>query len=115
MTDEVKYGTSRPDDGLTDRMTPPWWSETRRQELQEFFVDYLGKSTCPITMGIRTKCETREIQPEWYVRRVHGGYRLEQPATGSHVDIEGDILDPELLEKWAQEETPLIVEITHGP
>ena len=114
MTD-VQY-TLDDNPEYTDRMTPMWWSENRIQELEQYFAEHLAKSTCPITMGIRAKaCQEPAT---WYVRKVAEGYRLEQPGNDFHLTLEdkgpGDELS-ENLATWAEEGTPLLVEITHGP
>ena len=120
MIDEVKYGTSRPDDGLTDRMTPNWTSGLRDQDLEAF----LAKFSCPLTMKVQPSCavvmEFQEV-PEprdayfWRVRQVDGGFILEQPGGTGHIGIRSEVFHSDLLEKWAEEETSLLLEITHGP
>ncbi|HUW11432.1 MAG TPA: hypothetical protein VM537_16995 [Anaerolineae bacterium] len=100
------------------RTVPPWWSETRREDLQEYFADYLAKTTCPVTMAVRTPCQLYEPFPEWFVRKVAGGYRIEQPGNGFHVTLQDEGPEDELsarLAKWAEEGTSLTVEITHEP
>jgi len=106
------------DFSIGEHPVPPWFSETRREELLEYWADYLAKSTCPITMGIRTECELWEYPPEWYVRKAHGGYRIERADNKMQLTLEDKGPEDELsvkLAKWAEEGTPLTVEITHGP
>ena len=115
MSDDVQYGLDNKP-RYTNRLSPAWWSETRRQELEAYFAEHLAKLTCPITMGIRAKaCQEPAA---WYVRKVEGGYRLEQPENDFHLTLEdkgpGDELS-ENLARWAEGETPLMVEVVHGP
>jgi len=115
LTDEVQYSLDNKPKYI-DHLAPPWWSETRRQELETYFTEHLAKSTCPITMGIRAKA-CQEPAP-WFVRKVAEGYRLEHPGNACHLTLEDKGPEDELsarLAKWAEEETHLMVEVTHGP
>ena len=113
--DEVKYSLDdKPE--FTDRMTPPWWSETRRQELQEYWDAHnlFDKLACPLTMEFRPACEPKD-RYFWRLRKVDGGFILEQPGGTGHIGIGTEVFHSDLLEQWAEEGTPLMVEITHGP